>query len=385
MEGKTVVRYVLYFTGKLAGDTEYSPDEIAFTWDARYYDAPLLTIPIIEDFFKDEGLPRSGGCFFVGKGKDVPRIPETRGMDEITSDWPPTREGIAKLLNGKKVFYSYDGFTSLLTEARRCGCEVVVVSGEDDSAVYEESIKSFESQIDNFISITQGAVADVKVSFGALVNDMCRLNMCLRQSHLEGSFHIIKSPDSATKGLNKLLGIMEGEGADVAVLAHQDMFFGPGWLPQVKQQLAQLPDSWIVAGVIGKDMGGAIKGKFHDMRVPLLFNYDPLPCGASCFDECVIIVNLKKGFRFDETLEGFDLYGTLCVLQAQEMGGTAWIIDAFAEHYCMRPFTWYPDKAFEDSFKWLHTRFPNAARIDSTVLGVPREVLDAELEKEMAA
>ena len=92
----------------------------------------------------------------------------------------------------------------------------------------------------------------------------------------------------------------------------------------------------------------------------------------------MIFVNLKKGFRFDENLSGFDLYGTMCVLQAQEMGGTAWIIDAFCEHYCMRPFTWYPDKEFEESFKWLHQRFPDAKRIDSTVLGVPRERADKE-------
>ena len=108
--------------------------------------------------------------------------------------------------------------------------------------------------------------------------------------------------------------------------------------------------------------------------IPLCFNTDDIhtfPQPASCFDECVIIVNMKKGFRFDQRLKGFDLYGTLAVCQAWEMGGTAWIIDAYAEHYCMRPFTWFPDKQFEAMFKWLHERFPNAPRIDTTVLGVP--------------
>ncbi len=218
----------------------------------------------------------------------------------------------------------------------------------------------------------------IKVSFGTLVNDICRLDMVLRQSEIEGKMHTIKCPSSATFGLNKLLSIMEGEGADVAVLTHQDMFYRRGWLDRVKEQIKLLPDSWIVAGIIGKDMEGDVKGRFHDMRIPLLFNGDPLPCEASCFDECCIIVNLKKGFRFDERLDGFDLYGTLCVLQAQEMGGTAWILDAFAEHYCLRPFTWYPDKAFEARFKWIHKRFPNAKRIDSTVLGVEREKLNKE-------
>lgn len=212
------------------------------------------------------------------------------------------------------------------------------------------------------------------ISFGVLVNDLVRLDMVLRQSEIYGEMHIIKTPDTATKGLNKLLGIMEGEGADIGILTHQDMFYRQGWVDQVKEKISELPDSWIVAGIIGKDMSGRICGRVHLMNIPLHFSTSHnFPHPASCFDECCIIVNLKKGFRFDEGLKGFDLYGTLCVLQAKEMGGTAWIIDAFAEHYTTRPLSWYPDKAFEDCFKWLYQRFPNVDRIDSTVMGVPEE------------
>jgi SAM-dependent methyltransferase len=216
----------------------------------------------------------------------------------------------------------------------------------------------------------------LKASFGVLINDLMRLDMVFRQSEIDPaiSCHTIKLPESATKGLNKLLEIMETEGNGIAILSHQDMFYRSGWIDQVKEKISELPDSWIVAGIIGKDMEGKICGRLHDMRIPLLFstshNY---PEPASCFDECCIIVNLKKGFRFDENIPGFDLYGTLAVLQAKEIGGTAWIIDAFAEHYCMRPFTWYPDKSFENCFKWLYQRFPNADRIDTTVLGLPEE------------
>ena len=237
----------------------------------------------------------------------------------------------------------------------------------------------------------------MKFSFGVLVNDLMRLDMCLRQSQLDPTIpcHTIKMPDSATKGLNRLLGVIEKDGADVAILTHQDMFYRKGWLKKAEMELAKLPDSWIVAGIVGKCREGLICGKFHDMRVPLVFNTESLhtfPQEASCFDECCIFVNMKKGFRFNERLSGFDLYGTLCVLQAWEMGGTAWIIDAFAEHYCMRPFTWYPDKQFEASFKWLHERFTEAHRIDTTVLGVPMkgkdpigEMHDADTGDELAA
>jgi hypothetical protein len=201
-----------------------------------------------------------------------------------------------------------------------------------------------------------------------------RLDMVFRQSEMDMSIHphIIKRPDSATKGLNKLLEILEKEGNDIAILSHQDMYFRKGWIEQLESQLIQLPESWVVAGIIGKDKEGKICGCMHDMRIPLHFKTDHVfPHEAICFDECCIIVNLKHGFRFDEGLQGFDLYGTLCVLQAQEKGLTAWIIDAFAEHYCTRSFKWFPDKKFERCFKWIYKRFPNARKIDTTVLGVP--------------
>ena len=218
-----------------------------------------------------------------------------------------------------------------------------------------------------------------KIIFGCLVNDELRLAMVLKQSELPTDIvcHTITLPESATKGLNTLLNMIEHDGGDIAVLTHQDMYYREDWLPKLRDKLARLPESWIVAGVVGKDMEGAICGRFHDKRIPMhIFSEHTFPVEASCFDECCIIVNMKKKFRFDETLTGFDLYGSLCVLQAREMGGTAWIVDIFSEHYCMRPFTWFPDEAFQKSFKWLHDRFPGM-EIDSTVLGVPKKELEA--------
>jgi hypothetical protein len=221
-----------------------------------------------------------------------------------------------------------------------------------------------------------------------MVNDLWRLEMVLRQSAIDPGIIVntIKLPESATKGLNKLLEIAEKEEADIAVLVHQDMYFRQGWLEQVEDQISKLPDSWIVAGVVGKDMEGEICGRFHDMRIPLHFNTGhTFPHEAACFDECCIIVNLKKRFRFEEKMNGFDLYGTLCVLQAKEMGGTAWIIDAYCEHYCMRSFQWFPDQQFQDNFKWLHKRFPGADRIDTTVLAPPGMVKKREEEEKVRA
>ena len=217
----------------------------------------------------------------------------------------------------------------------------------------------------------------LNVSFGTMVNDPLRLDMVLKQSQIPRSeyvnFHFIQNPESATKGLNFLLDKIDAEGSDVAILVHQDMYFSAGWIEKVKIKLAELPDSWVVAGIIGKDMDGLICGQFHDMRIPLDFDTSHVhtfPQAACCFDECVIMVNMASRFRFDESFEGFDLYGTLCVLEAWEMGGTAWVIDAYAEHYCMRPFSWHPDDLFVQNYKRLYDRFKNI-RVDSTALGLP--------------
>ena len=228
-----------------------------------------------------------------------------------------------------------------------------------------------------WVNMRPGEAKDIKISFGVMVNDLLRLDMVLQKSQFSKGTkcHTITNPESATKGLNLLLKKIEAEGADVAVLTHQDMFYRSGWLAQVKDQINMLPDSWVCAGVIGKDMNGLICGQFHDMRIPQDFNTKHLhdfPQPACCMDECCIIVNLKKGFRFDETMDGFDLYGTLAVLQTWEAGGSAFILDAYAEHYCLRPFSWYPLDQFCNNYKWLYDKFIGI-RVDSTALGLPED------------
>jgi len=215
---------------------------------------------------------------------------------------------------------------------------------------------------------------DEKIFFGAMINDTLRLDMVLSKSQMANEkLYFVQNPESATKGLNFLLDKADGESADIAILIHQDMYFRHGWIDQVRSQIKLLPANWIVAGVIGKDATGIICGKFHDMRIPDHFNTSDIhtfPHEVCCFDEAVIIVNLKSGFRFDETMTGFDLYGTLCVLQTWEMGGSAWVIDAFCEHYCMRPFTWHPDELFISNYKWLFDKFSAKWKLDSTALGL---------------
>ena len=224
-----------------------------------------------------------------------------------------------------------------------------------------------------------------KIFIGTMVNDTMRLNMVLQQSQLSNEeLNYIQNPESATKGLNILLDRADGESADYAIFVHQDVFLHHGWLEEVRSQIKLLPDNWLCCGVIGKDFQGRICGKFWDHRIPLTFdtsNIHTFPHPACCFDEAVIIINLKHGFRFDETYQGFDLYGTLIVLQAWEMGLSAWVIDAFCSHYCMRSFQWSPDDIFCENYKRMYDKF-KGIRVDSTALGLP---VDGEVRFETSA
>jgi hypothetical protein len=178
---KTVVRYVLYYPGVLDGDKEYAASEIIFTYDKQYFDAPVLTIPVIEDFFRNENLPRSGGCFWIGKGTlkpDFKLLPETEGLTEITYDWPETREGMAKLFNEKEVFYTYDNCTAMSDEAKRCGCQVIVIGSPCNVIPWPNlRIQDIDAQLDEFIRITQEAAGkEIIAGFGVLVNSLQRLD-----------------------------------------------------------------------------------------------------------------------------------------------------------------------------------------------------------------
>lgn len=209
----------------------------------------------------------------------------------------------------------------------------------------------------------------MKFVFGCMVNRFYILSAILKKSEIgEVPCYTIADPESAAKGLNKLLDIFDSKGAEIGILTHQDMYYRSHWLPKVEEQIAKLPDNWVIAGIVGKDSEGVLCGRFHDMSTPLWIASDhEFPVECSCVDECTIIVNMKSGFRFDEGMKGFDLYGTYAALRAKEMG-SAWILDAWAEHYCGRFHRgWEPDEVFTTNWKWIYDRFPGQ-KLYSTVL-----------------
>ena len=139
---RTVVRYLLHEPGYFGGPTEYDDSELIYAFSRLVLpkglpDDRVLWVPTIETrLFNAHGLPpylgsdrsKDGpGCFYVGKGRDLPRVPETEGMLELTLENAPTRKKLAGILRSSRILYTYDDYTLLIWEARMCGCPVVVV------------------------------------------------------------------------------------------------------------------------------------------------------------------------------------------------------------------------------------------------------------------
>lgn len=157
---RNVVRWVLFFPGKLGGESCYHPSEKIFTWSEEYYPGvPKLTVDIIDrKLFFDAGLPRTQDCTFVHKKDKWKEIPELDGLTEITMQWPETREELARLLQTTKTLYSWDGYSALNDEAYCCGAEVKIITEEgfrDFSSNATPDPAVFEQELEFFISETQ--------------------------------------------------------------------------------------------------------------------------------------------------------------------------------------------------------------------------------------
>lgn len=96
----------------------YFPDEHVWGWRAGLGADRLLTVNIIEDFWRDRGLRRRGVAYWIGKGEanfDPTVLPE--GAREISrSNWPD-REELAEYVAGLELLITFDPFTAVIEEA----------------------------------------------------------------------------------------------------------------------------------------------------------------------------------------------------------------------------------------------------------------------------
>jgi len=133
---KTVVRWVLNTPGKLGGPTAYPPEDLVYIFSRSYDvfgglpDELVLHYPQVElNLFYDTNSTRAGICFYIGKGYDTQRIPETSNAVEITREWPEEQKDLASLFRTSELFISYDTVTSLHDNSRLCGCPTILIPG----------------------------------------------------------------------------------------------------------------------------------------------------------------------------------------------------------------------------------------------------------------
>lgn len=143
LNANCVVRYLLNYPGLLGGDSEFSKDDVIFTYTKKIaqkmgaQDSQILFIPISNtDIFypPEDDIKRSGSCFYASKYQSFHNgklFDITKDSVEITRQLPDsqTTEEVAELLRKSEVFYTYED-TSLIAEAILCGCPAVMVKNQ---------------------------------------------------------------------------------------------------------------------------------------------------------------------------------------------------------------------------------------------------------------
>ena len=173
-------------------------------------------------------------------------------------------------------------------------------------------IKSADSVPMMYLEATKPAQPKT-ISLAAAVNSQSTLENCLRRSpdvvSGEVRLRIYEGYSSAGKAYNQALADSE---ADILILAHQDVYLPSGFLETLRAEIEQLdridPD-WALAGVIGLNTDGVLRGHVWSTGLAqLLGKQTTTPVEAATLDELMLVVREASGLMFDPELPSFHLY-----------------------------------------------------------------------------
>jgi len=124
--------------------------------------------------------------------------------------------------------------------------------------------------------------------------------------------------------------------APVCLLAHQDVYLPAGFLDRMIAVLCDLtvahPD-WMVAGPYGVTPQGRHVGRVWDVAMGRELGQSGAPAAAvDSLDELLLILRRPDGYRFDENLREFHMYGTDLVQTAWAMKRSAWAVELPVVH-----------------------------------------------------
>ncbi len=182
---RRVVRYVLYFPGRLGGTRCFDDNEYVVTWDKEYIKGvPELTLPLLDrTLFYDAGLPRTHDAIYEHKSCGEKRALDIPKGVHITMHYPERKQDLVFLLQTTRTLYSYDHNSLLNNEAAACGARVKLVTDEgivDYEPVLNFDENKFRRQLDAFIEDTQ-----------ALLPHKPRSVPCLRGERLMWYFRLL--------------------------------------------------------------------------------------------------------------------------------------------------------------------------------------------------
>ena len=135
---------------------------------------------------------------------------------------------------------------------------------------------------------------------------------------------------SVPQALN--IGMAQAD-AQVLIFCHHDIVFPLNWLQTLQNQMDVIErddKNWGVLGVMGVGNNGSGIGSIADPYSTRKLGQ--LPSAVQSLDEVCLIVKSGNGFRFDEDLGGFHLYGADLCLQSHNMGMKCYGIEATLQH-----------------------------------------------------
>ncbi len=130
-----IARWCLSRPGLFGGDERFDGYENVYAYNNSIKKTILfndvqgvLRLPGIErEIFKNTGQERNVFSFYTGKSEYKPGFFDPENAIRIDRDSAFTRQELADILNNSITLYCFDKCSSIIDEARLCGCPVLII------------------------------------------------------------------------------------------------------------------------------------------------------------------------------------------------------------------------------------------------------------------
>ncbi|HEC74401.1 MAG TPA: hypothetical protein ENI26_08515, partial [Methylophaga aminisulfidivorans] len=153
LDSSSVVRWILNTPGHIGGDKQFDSDEQLFCYSQDFVPSEMsalnLRVPVIDQsIFNNTDNPhddkRQGTCFYANKYliAGYKLTDDVRESVSLCQDVKLTRTELAAILRKSELMYCYEP-SALMTEAKLCGCPVVMIDTPYLNPELEIDIKGY--------------------------------------------------------------------------------------------------------------------------------------------------------------------------------------------------------------------------------------------------